>query len=248
MVPLAIDIKMSPLRKFYILPDRSLSAIENMADDHLLLNNFPYNNSPCFRHYKWQSPTHTFGYSQHWKHIYDETKNPEAIRRPTGGGIVKHGNDWTYSIVIPTAHPLCSMKASLSYLKIHECLAFSLKVIGHLVKLLPCKQGECDNTDHNKTPAICFQQPVTYDVISEKSSDKIAGAAQKRNKHGLLIQGTVDINGTDQDYDLLKIEFIKQLSKLLECDSHEADWPTFSDELRNEEIRRFSSDDWNKKR
>ena len=40
-------------------------------------------------------------------------------------------------------------------------------------------------------PGVCFQKAELYDVIDPTTGAKIAGAAQKRNKHGLLFQGSI---------------------------------------------------------
>jgi len=40
-------------------------------------------------------------------------------------------------------------------------------------------------------PGVCFQRAELYDVVHEYTGEKIAGAAQKRNKQGLLFQGSI---------------------------------------------------------
>ena len=56
----------------------------------------------AFRRYGWVSPQITFGYGQKADWVASETQKDLAslIRRPTGGGIVRHGTDLTYCLVL----------------------------------------------------------------------------------------------------------------------------------------------------
>lgn len=40
--------------------------------------------------------------------------------------------------------------------------------------------------------SICFQKPTQCDVILNKTGQKIAGAAQKRSRQGIITQGSID--------------------------------------------------------
>jgi lipoate-protein ligase A len=133
------------------------------------------------RFYGWTEPAATFGYFQKFSEVERATLLHPLIRRPTGGGIVPHDADWTYSFVVPPNHEWHLLKAEESYRRIHEWIqnAFAqLKVETELASC--CKKS---------LPGQCFVGYEKFDLLWH--GKKIAGAAQRRNKSGLLIQGSV---------------------------------------------------------
>ena len=129
--------------KLHVLPVRTGAAAENMALDFLLLQRYPEEEAPRFRHYEWRRPAFTFGYSQKIEFVRANLpsfakasegtaagENFDLCRRPTGGGIVDHRNDWTYTLVLPRGHPLYDERAAQSYRIVHECLAAALGALG----------------------------------------------------------------------------------------------------------------------
>jgi lipoate-protein ligase A len=119
---------------FHILPTRTGGAAENMALDFLLLQRYPPPAVPRFRHYAWRSPAFTFGYSQKISFVRQEltarvgtaASGLDICRRPTGGGLVDHRDDWTYALVIPRGQALEELRATQSYRVVHEALAQAL--------------------------------------------------------------------------------------------------------------------------
>ena len=88
-----------------VLPERTGGAAENMATDFLMLQRYPTEGVARYRHYHWRSAAFTFGYSQKISFIRGQLPPGETFdlcRRPTGGGLVDHRDDWTYSLVIPS--------------------------------------------------------------------------------------------------------------------------------------------------
>ena len=70
-----------------ILPTRTAGAAENMAVDFLLLQRYPRERAPRFRHYEWRAPAFTFGYSQKIAFVREQLPPGETFdlcRRPTG--------------------------------------------------------------------------------------------------------------------------------------------------------------------
>src|SRR3954469_1809666 len=116
-----------------LLPTRSGGAAENMAHDFLLLQRYPREAVARFRHYGWRGPAFTFGYAQKIAIVRGllPREGPfDLCRRPTGGGIVDHRDDWTYALVIPRGHPLEEIRATTSYREVHEALAAALRTQG----------------------------------------------------------------------------------------------------------------------
>src|SRR4051812_9558104 len=113
----------------HVLPTRTAGAAENMAVDFLLLQRYPQPIAPRLRHYDWRAPAFTFGYSQKIGFVREQLPADvsfDLCRRPTGGGVVDHREDWTYALVIPRGHPLEELRATQSYRTIHEAIAESL--------------------------------------------------------------------------------------------------------------------------
>ncbi len=79
------------------------SAAMNMAIDEALLESARV---PSVRFYRWQSPALSFGYFGRFADVADYADERDLVRRWTGGGIVFHGEDLTYSIVIPANDPV----------------------------------------------------------------------------------------------------------------------------------------------
>jgi len=241
---------------FLILPDRSGDAFQNMADDFLLLENSEYHEAIRFRHYNWKLPACSFGYGQNYNEVNTKIKPSRAqlCRRPTGGGLVEHRNDWTYSLILPPQHPLTRKRALTTYRLLHKTLTDILINQGQPAVLAPCKKEKDRNNNHRngiiKTVTHCFQNAEPDDVIDPQTNKKIAGAALKRNRYGMLIQGSIDRSAIDinLDYDALKKSFIQGLCTILDANQRSVAWFHFPEQLRNSVHNYFATDDWNKKR
>ncbi len=68
----------------------------NMAIDEALLE---YATVPAIRFYRWHFPALSFGYFGKFRDVVDYVSARDLVRRWTGGGMVFHGEDLTYSIV-----------------------------------------------------------------------------------------------------------------------------------------------------
>ncbi len=152
-----------------------------MALDEALLENSSRLGKPVLRFYGWTEPAATFGYFQKFFEVAATTQLRPLIRRPTGGGIVPHDADWTYSAIFPPGHEWHSLKAEESYRRIHDWLRLAFAELKIETELAPC----CKKT----LPGQCFIGHEKFDLLWR--GKKIAGAAQRRNKSGLLIQGSV---------------------------------------------------------
>jgi lipoate-protein ligase A len=103
------------------------------------------------------------------------------VRRPTGGGVVPHDADWTYSLVFPAQHDWHRLKAAESYRRLHEWIGAAFARLDVPAALAAASQKEI--------PGHCFAGPDKSDLLWR--GRKIAGAAQRRTRAGLLIQGSV---------------------------------------------------------
>ena len=141
------------------------------------------------RFYGWTEPAATFGYFQKFSEVAATTKLRPLIRRPTGGGIVPHDADWTYSAVFPAGHEWHSLKAEESYRRIHDWLRLAFAEMKVETELAPCCRKAESGKPKAEIPSACFIGYEKSDLLWR--GKKIAGAAQRRNKSGLLIQGSV---------------------------------------------------------
>ncbi len=235
---------------FEILPTRTSGAAENMATDFLLLQRYPRADAVRFRHYDWRGPAFTFGYSQ--KRDFIQTQLPadsgfELCRRATGGGLVDHRDDWTFALVIPRGHPLEELRATQSYREVHEALAAALRTQG--VSAIT-KVGREPAASEAGPAGVCFQRAEVYDVVNERSGEKIAGAAQKRNKRGLLFQGSIwrPAAGAAVDWDKFHDDFVAELGRMLTLAPNPTPWPEWAEEELAALVEQYSAVEWNASR
>ncbi len=154
-----------------------------MAVDDVLLSQVATIGHPILRFYGWSEPAATFGYSQRYLEFAALTPLRPLIRRSTGGGLVPHANDWTYSVVVPPGHDWYELSAVASYQRIHDWLRRSFAHCGINTELAPCGDPA--------GPGQCFVGAEKHDLLLGQC--KIAGAAQRRNRQGLLIQGSIQL-------------------------------------------------------
>ncbi len=167
--------------RWFMLNSGPGGAAENMAWDAALLEAAPRLGAPVLRLYGWTEPAATFGYFQHFAAIERLTTLRPIIRRPTGGGLVPHDRDWTYSLAFPPADPWYALKAVESYRRVHEWVQSAFAVCRVSTELAPGAVKEA--------PGQCFIGAEQFDVLLD--AKKIAGAAQRRTRDGLLIQGSI---------------------------------------------------------
>jgi len=252
------------MNSLHILPVRTAGAAENMALDFLLLQRYPAPAAPRFRHYEWRGPAFTFGFSQKLAFVRESLPAGETFdlcRRPTGGGIVDHRNDWTFALVLPRGHPLYDARATQSYRIVHECLAAALMALGQPAAV----KTECEQVDScgselardslaesrasslpQAGPGICFQRAELYDVVHAQTGAKIAGAAQKRNKHGLLFQGSIEKTRVGPvDWDDFQARFTAALAQVLHAAAAETPWPELNEDEVSGLVEQYSAPEWN---
>jgi lipoate-protein ligase A len=161
------------------LDDDCRSGPENMAIDEWLLQTTV---CPVLRVYGWERNWGSLGYFgnlEEAKRSFDEVR---WVRRWTGGGIVDHRSDWTYTLVVPSNEKVAKLRGAEGYRLIHYALAKAAKTKDSIVRL---SEGVNETGD-----SCCFVNPVEHDLV-DASGRKVAGAGQRRTKLGLLHQGSV---------------------------------------------------------
>ena len=197
------------------------SAAINMAIDEVLLETAKI---PSIRFYRWDSPALSFGYFGKFADVADYAAERDLVRRWTGGGMVFHGDDLTYSIMIPAQDAMFAQSSAFIYAAIHSALRDALNIDCQRAELAPAAEAVV-TVSENSSPAdrgynpsscshapvarptaqwptchdgpqgrgysrhLCFANPVSADVMID--SRKIAGAAQRRTRAGLLHQGSI---------------------------------------------------------
>ncbi|HEY2106732.1 MAG TPA: hypothetical protein VGH29_13140 [Candidatus Binataceae bacterium] len=190
------------------------SAAMNMAIDEALLE---IADRPSIRFYRWDHRALSLGYFGKFAEVKDLAMNfptistsarrlrgapgedgaepskiatpGDIVRRWTGGGMVLHGQDLTYALVIPSSAGRDAPSSRFVYAAVHEAIREALRCGGHAAELAL--------TDATANSEACFERPVVADVMV--SGRKVAGAAHRRTRRGLLHQGSIqNINIVDK--------------------------------------------------
>jgi lipoyl(octanoyl) transferase len=151
-------------------------AAENMAIDETLFLTAAY---PVLRSYRWVRPSVSFGYFTPWSEVGLRFAGRDLVRRWTGGGIVEHGQDFTYSLICPGDK---SLPTTIEFYRVvHLAISNILQENGSPVEMVPLSEPV-------RSPA-CFEKAVQFDL--KLRGQKIAGAAIRRSPKGLLLQGSI---------------------------------------------------------
>ncbi len=201
---------------------------EAMAVDEWLLEIVEF---PVLRVYQWAGDWASVGYFGELQAARDLFPGVELVRRWTGGGMVDHRQDWTYSLVVPRGEKWAEARGAASYRVIHEAVAAVLRGEGIEARL---SQGM-----EETGAAACFENPVSHDVLG-RGAIKLAGAGQRRSRQGLLHQGSVAGSCVGEASQSRAMALAAELAATLQCFDGEVDHANLAARIR----ARYGRQEW----
>lgn len=229
-----------------VLPRECCTAVTNMSANLLLLNHYPRPTHIRYRPFAWSEPAYTFGVSQDWKKYRSVVPaHLPLVRRSTGGGLVSHLEDWTFALVVPPEHSLYKAGPIDAYEAVHSALLECLLAQNLKVKLVPFPS----EVREFKLPDQCELHAEPHDLVLIKDHRKVAGAAQKRNRHGLLMEGYISrtlLAGCD--WERFGHEFPNVLGRILKSPPQAVASPVYEQGHHEGCWAKFNSQSWNEHR
>lgn len=213
-----------------------------MAVDEALLATAADRETPVLRFYGWIAPALSIGYfQQHDACIRD---GYEIVRRPTGGGVVNHAHDLTFTLVFPRHHWYAAEERFESYRLVNQSVVDSLRRLGVTAAM----------TDQDTTGTVdratmqCFVTPTRYDVMA--GPHKVAGGAQRRTANGILYQGSINLEHMPElDRQALLTSLEVGVADVFDCSFKPFEASLELDAAAAELVReKYGTSQWNKRR
>lgn len=194
-----------------IIETPALDVYEHMALDEEMALNPP--GAFAVRFYNWKGGGATFGYAQNsgdvLRGLPPDRKDAPLARRPTGGGVVFHYSDLTFSCVYPNRE---LVRPAAVYAKFHGAIEAGLRE-----RAIAC--GLCRETgpagyapsDGNGLASLCFKNPVPLDVVDAEGR-KILGGAVRRFDGSVLYQGSLQAAGVREREPEFRLLILRSLA------------------------------------
>lgn len=172
-----------------LLTTSALDVCEHMALDETLVRERA--GQVTLRFYNWTpGPALTFGYAQAVREVRAQAAaqhfTGEICRRPTGGGVVYHVDDLTFSLIFPSIE-----KPTAIYKNLHGAIQAALTLSGLSAQLFDKKlpASAYAPSQHHQASA-CFTNPVENDLM-QANGQKMLGGAIRRFGNTVLYQGSL---------------------------------------------------------
>jgi len=163
------------------------SADWNMAVDETLLYTLLEGDKPIFRVYGWNKSLSFGRFSKPDENLDMNRLSVQKVpyvRRPSGGGILVHGEDISYSIIMP--------RKMLKSYGIKESYNYLCKFLIKFYEKLKLKAEFASDLDLDiQSSDICLAGHEAYDIIIDEK--KMGGNAQRYIKNTLLQHGTIPV-------------------------------------------------------
>ncbi|NQT80150.1 MAG: lipoate--protein ligase family protein [Candidatus Aminicenantes bacterium] len=187
-----------------ILDKKPLSGSLNMAVDDYLFQSLGDKPKTYLRFYKWEKPTVSLGYSQNIQKVVDvnscQKLGIDIVRRMTGGKLVLHHKEVTYSLCSLDIKAFTSTLMD-SYRIISQALMRGLEKMG-----LKPNLAETPPSSYKRRDLPCFSYPAQNEI--EIKGKKIVGSAQKRAGSRFIQHGSIPL---EKDEGLLEsVAFLKR--------------------------------------
>ncbi len=197
--------------KVKLIISPALDTYTQMAVDELLVSDF----APCIRFFNWNMrPQATFGYIQKIAQARAELRDLDInsfTRRMTGGGLVLHKDDLTFSLVFDLPS---RVQPNLIYTALHSAIQDELNKAGFLASVYEGKSDYNPQTSGGKVQN-CFTNPVADDLM--QGGKKVLGGALRRFDKRVLYQGSLQIK--DAESQKTKDALLKGFLKYLNADT-----------------------------
>ena len=193
-----------------------------MAIDEALLRSFdPDCSLPALRLYGWNPPTLTLGRFQNAAEVLDMERcradGVAVVRRVTGGGVIYHTEELTYSLVCAPSQipPASSIKDSFRVLT-----GFLLSFYRRLgLDAFYAVDAAPEGTRFGERTPFCFAGKESFDILT--AGRKIGGNAQRRVKGVIFQHGSIPLQNramTGLSYMRdQSLEYVEGTTSLAEC-------------------------------
>lgn len=163
------------------------SAEWNMAVDEALLYTFSEDDRPILRVYGWHKSLSFGRFSKPYENLDMNRLSIQEVsyvRRPSGGGILVHGGDISYSIIMP--------RKMLKSYGIKESYNYLCTFLIKFYEKLKLKAEFASDLDLDmQSSSICLAGHEAYDIIINEK--KMGGNAQRYIKNTLLQHGSIPV-------------------------------------------------------
>ncbi len=169
-----------------------LDGATNMAIDRALANCMALNGHyPVLRVYGWNPPAISLGYHQKPAEINSELCRKDGVDivvRPTGGRAILHGEELTYSVILPKNGPFARLDIHQVYELISRCLISALNTLEFPVTF---NRAEVTPNDfmRGELSALCYAAAIRYEICYQKK--KLVGSAQRQFENAILQHGSI---------------------------------------------------------
>jgi lipoate-protein ligase A len=187
-----------------ILDKKPLAGSLNMAVDDFLFRSLSSEPQTFLRFYRWKRLTVSLGYSQDIRKAVDveycQKHGIGIVRRMTGGKLVLHHREVTYSLCSSDKETFTSTLAD-SYRLISQGLMRGLEKIG-----LKSYLADSPPSSYVRGNLPCFSYPARNEI--EVEGRKIVGSAQKRAGSKFIQHGSIPLE-EDEGF-LAPVSFLKK--------------------------------------
>ncbi len=164
-----------------------------MALDAQIFSRYLEDGVGVLRLYSWQSPSITYGFSQEPRDLIDleacEKDGVEVAKRITGGGVLFHDQELTYSFVCSKSDISEPSGVFVDYRNICQFLLNFYTSLG-----LPARYAldQADFKQRSAPDELCSAAHEKYDLVID--GKKIGGNAQKRNRQAIFQHGSIPVS------------------------------------------------------
>jgi len=210
------------MKSFRLIRSGALSCASNMALDEKIFKRYLEDGVGVLRLYRWQRPSFTYGFSQEPQSQIDlaacATDAVEVVKRITGGGILFHDDEITYSFV--------GSKSDLGepqgvFVDYRNLCGFLMRFYESLGLAPAFALSQAGFKDRCAPHELCSAAHEKYDIVI--GGKKIGGNAQKRNRQVIFQHGSIPCR--------INWHFVRKYLKFL-SDDLSAYVTTLADELK----------------
>jgi len=178
------------MKTFRLIRSKPHTGAYNMALDQKIFTRYLEDGVPVLRVYRWSKPAFTYGVSQDPSDDLGlkrcASDGIEVVKRMTGGGILLHDDEITYSFVCSKSDVGEPKSVFVSY---REICAFLIRFYGSLGLNASFALSTPEFKKNSAPSDICSASHEKYDIVI--NGKKMGGNAQKRARQAIFQHGSI---------------------------------------------------------